>query len=131
MIEHIRLSSVDLLGLIPARVTIINNKKTLIRESLLFKIVFKWVLKFLWNKKTIQKDGLYAYIVFKRKYYSIISITDPAPTVWPPSRTENLEPFSIAIGAINSTLISVLSPGITISTPCFKVIDPVTSVVRK
>ena len=32
MIEHIRLSSVDLLGLIPARVTIINNKKTLVSE---------------------------------------------------------------------------------------------------
>ena len=131
MIEHIRLSSVDLLGLIPARVTIINNKKTLIRESLLFKIVFLNEYLNFYETKNHPKGWLICIYCFKREYYSIISITDPAPTVWPPSRTENLEPFSIAIGAINSTLISVLSPGITISTPCFKVIDPVTSVVRK
>jgi lipid II:glycine glycyltransferase (peptidoglycan interpeptide bridge formation enzyme) len=30
----------------------------------------------------------------------------PEPTVLPPSRIENLVPFSIAIGAINSTVIS-------------------------
>lgn len=101
--QHIRLSSVDLLGLIPARATIIKIIQNL--------------------------DDFYLLNLFT--YYSIISITEPAPTVCPPSRTENFEPFSIAIGAINSTVISVLSPGITISTPCFNVIEPVTSVVLK
>lgn len=63
-------------------------------------------------------------------YFSIVATT-PAPTVRPPSRIENLVPSSIAIGAINSTVISTLSPGITISTPSGRVMIPVTSVVRK
>ena len=49
--------------------------------------------------------------------YLVIVATDPAPTVRPPSRIENLVPSSIAIGEISSTVISILSPGITISTP--------------
>src|SRR5579863_7055713 len=58
--------------------------------------------------------------------YSTISLTTPAPTVWPPSRTANLRPCSIAIGVINVPTISTLSPGITISTPAGNSIDPVT-----
>jgi len=63
--------------------------------------------------------------------YSITSDTVPAPTVRPPSRIANLNPFSIAIGAISSIVNCELSPGITISTPSFSVATPVTSVVLK
>ena len=69
--------------------------------------------------------------LFINKNYSVIVATTPAPTVRPPSRIENLVPSSIAIGAISSTVISMLSPGITISTPSGKLQIPVTSVVRK
>ena len=63
--------------------------------------------------------------------YSTISVTTPAPTVRPPSRMAKFSPSSMAIGEISSTFITVLSPGITISTPSSKRISPVTSVVRK
>ena len=63
--------------------------------------------------------------------YLRILVTRPAPTVRPPSRIANRNPSSIAIGAINSTCISVLSPGMHISVPAGNVILPVTSVVRK
>ena len=63
--------------------------------------------------------------------YFVIFVTRPAPTVRPPSRIAKRKPSSIAIGEINSTDISVLSPGITISVPSGKDTDPVTSVVRK
>ena len=63
--------------------------------------------------------------------YSITSDIVPAPTVLPPSLIANLNPFSIAIGVINSTVKLLLSPGITISTPSANVATPVTSVVRK
>src|ERR1051325_6799031 len=53
------------------------------------------------------------------------SETVPAPTVLPPSRMANRNPFSIAIGAINSISIATLSPGITISTPSGKWATPV------
>ena len=76
------------------------------------------------KKKTI-------WFVFFVCYYSTISETDPAPTVRPPSRIENLVPFSSATGAIRSTVMSTLSPGITISTPSGNSITPVTSVVLK
>ncbi len=66
-----------------------------------------------------------------RYFYLVILVTRPAPTVRPPSRIANRKPSSIAIGAINSTCISVLSPGITISVPDGKCTAPVTSVVRK
>src|SRR5207247_283076 len=62
--------------------------------------------------------------------YSITSVTVPAPTVWPPSRMAKRSPFSMAMGAMSSIVICVLSPGITISTPSGKVATPVTSVVR-
>ena len=42
----------------------------------------------------------------------------PAPTVRPPSRMAKRSSFSMAIGVISSTSIAMLSPGITISTPC-------------
>ena len=63
--------------------------------------------------------------------YSIISVTAPAPTVWPPSRIANRKPFSSATGVIRLTSQLTLSPGITISTPCGSFTSPVTSVVRK
>ena len=63
--------------------------------------------------------------------YSITSEIVPAPTVRPPSLIANLNPFSIAIGVINSISNCELSPGITISTPSANVATPVTSVVRK
>ncbi len=63
--------------------------------------------------------------------YLLILTTRPAPTVRPPSRIANRNPSSIAIGLINSTVISVLSPGITICVPSGNVTFPVTSVVRK
>ena len=65
------------------------------------------------------------------EFYSSIVVTTPAPTVWPPSRTANRNPSSIAIGTIRSTSNVALSPGITISTPSGSLIPPVTSVVRK
>lgn len=64
-------------------------------------------------------------------YYSVIVETTPEPTVRPPSRIEKRVPSSIAIVEISSTFISVLSPGITISTPSGRWMIPVTSVVRK
>ena len=63
--------------------------------------------------------------------YLVILVTRPAPTVRPPSRIANRNPSSIAIGFNNSTDISVLSPGITISVPAGNFTVPVTSVVRK
>jgi hypothetical protein len=43
----------------------------------------------------------------------------------------NRRPSAMAIGWINLTCISVLSPGIAISVPSGSVTSPVTSVVRK
>ena len=63
--------------------------------------------------------------------YSMMLVTTPAPTVRPPSRIAKRRPSSIAIGAISSTSIAMLSPGITISVPSGSTTDPVTSVVRK
>src|SRR5690349_23308821 len=66
-----------------------------------------------------------------RGNYLRIFVTRPAPTVRPPSRMANRRPSSMAIGWISSTVISVLSPGMTISVPEGRVTTPVTSVVRK
>jgi len=66
-----------------------------------------------------------------RSDHSMILATTPAPTVRPPSRMAKRRPSSIAIGAISSTVIWTLSPGITISTPSGSSQVPVTSVVRK
>ena len=67
----------------------------------------------------------------RRLGYSMIFDTTPAPTVRPPSRMAKRKPSSIAIGAIKSTCIRTLSPGITISVPSGSRTTPVTSVVRK
>src|SRR5271155_3713125 len=64
-------------------------------------------------------------------FYAITLATTPAPTVLPPSRMAKRKPCSIAIGAISSTTILMLSPGITISVPSGSSTAPVTSVVRK
>jgi len=61
----------------------------------------------------------------------MIFATTPAPTVRPPSRIAKRKPSSIAIGAISSISIEILSPGITISVPSGRCTVPVTSVVRK
>ena len=81
-----------------------------------------------WHNSSIQCPTKLKFVGLS---YSITSDTVPAPTVRPPSRIANLNPFSIAIGAINSIVNCELSPGITISTPSFNVATPVTSVVRK
>ena len=65
------------------------------------------------------------------RYYFVILVTRPAPTVRPPSRIAKRRPSSIAMGWMSSTDISVLSPGMTISVPSGSVTTPVTSVVRK
>ncbi len=61
----------------------------------------------------------------------LILVTRPEATVWPPSRTAKRRPSSMAIGFCNTTEMSVLSPGITISVPSGSETVPVTSVVRK
>jgi hypothetical protein len=70
-------------------------------------------------------------LALKQADHSMILATTPAPTVRPPSRIANRNPSSIAIGAINFTVIFTLSPGITISTPSGNSTAPVTSVVLK
>jgi len=82
--------------------------------------------------KTKKAGGLTTRLyLFVKKYYSIIFETTPAPTVLPPSRIANFKPCSIATGAISSTVMLTLSPGITISVPEGNVAAPVTSVVLK
>jgi hypothetical protein len=49
--------------------------------------------------------------------YLMILVTEPAPTVRPPSRMAKRRPSSMAIGWISVTVISVVSPGMTISLP--------------
>ena len=63
--------------------------------------------------------------------HSRILVTTPEPTVRPPSRMAKRRPSSHAIGVINVISMSMLSPGITISTPSGSLMLPVTSVVRK
>src|SRR5437870_3840851 len=63
--------------------------------------------------------------------YLWILMTRPAPTVRPPSRIAKRRPSSMAIGLMSSTVISVLSPGMTISVPPGRSTLPVMSVVRK
>ena len=63
--------------------------------------------------------------------YFRIFVTRPEPTVRPPSRIAKRSPSTMAMGLPSSTVMSVLSPGMTISVPLGSWIDPVTSVVRK
>ena len=58
-------------------------------------------------------------------------VTRPEPTVRPPSRMAKPRPSSMAMGWMSWTVISVVSPGMTISVPSGRVMTPVTSVVRK
>src|SRR5260370_40045335 len=59
-------------------------------------------------------NGVDATPSYKVKTQAITLATTPAPTVLPPSRMAKRRPCSIAIGAISSTTILMLSPGITI-----------------
>ena len=68
---------------------------------------------------------------FVLRCYLRILMTVPAPTVRPPSRIAKRRPSSMAIGWIRLTVISVVSPGMTISVPSGSEMTPVTSVVRK
>ena len=63
--------------------------------------------------------------------HSRIFVTTPEPTVRPPSRIAKRRPSSHAIGVIKVISMSMLSPGMTISTPSGSLMLPVTSVVRK
>src|SRR2546428_245466 len=63
-------------------------------------------------------------MMLSRMAYSMTSVTVPAPTVWPPSRMAKRSPFSMAMGAMSSIVICVLSHGITISTPSGKLASP-------
>src|SRR3990172_2953058 len=65
-----------------------------------------------------------------RPVYSLTAVMTPAPTVRPPSRMAKWLPASSATGVISFTVMLMLSPGITISTPAGSVISPVTSIVR-
>ena len=80
---------------------------------------------------TLQMDYVAHGEVPLQNPHSITSSTRPEPTVRPPSRMANLRPFSMAMGHISSTVSVTLSPGITISRPSSRVMEPVTSVVRK
>ena len=99
-----------------------------------------WSLKFKywqeWRESNpqppvLETGALANWATLLQKNYSTIFETTPAPTVLPPSRIANLRLSSIAIGTINSTSISTLSPGITISVPLSNWQTPVTSVVLK
>src|SRR6476620_2773816 len=63
------------------------------------------------------------------RYYLAILVTEPAPTVRPPSRMAKRRPSSMAIGWISFTVIPVVSPGITISVPSGSVTTLVMAVV--
>jgi hypothetical protein len=68
---------------------------------------------------------------FGHNSYSMMLVTTPDPTVLPPSRIAKRSPFSRTMGEMSFSFISILSPGITISTPSGNSISPVTSVVRR
>src|ERR1019366_9300461 len=78
----------------------------------------------------LQPDADLLSVVGHLAYFKIL-VTRPEPTVRPPSRIEKVRPSSMAMGLPSSTVISVLSPGITISVPEGSSMVPVTSVVRK
>ncbi|MDT7788352.1 MAG: hypothetical protein QOF58_6771 [Pseudonocardiales bacterium] len=74
--------------------------------------------------------GLTTYYWLQLGHLRIL-VTEPAPTVRPPSRIAKRRPSSMAIGWISLTVMPVVSPGMTISVPSGSVTTPVTSVVRK
>lgn len=69
-----------------------NKKTPCFHNVFLFIIFYPIALTFLYKKKRCY-DFIASYL-----NYSIISEIFPEPTVLPPSRIENLVPFSIAIG---------------------------------
>jgi hypothetical protein len=72
--------------------------------------------------------GLFSLVAVR----SLEDLGDAAGAHGPTTLTDGEpQPSSIAIGFPNSTVICVLSPGITISVPSGNWIVPVTSVVRK
>ena len=79
----------------------------------------------------LQPDSDHLSVVGHDQSYFRILMTRPEPTVRPPSRMEKVRPSSMAIGLPRVTVISVLSPGMTISVPAGSSMVPVTSVVRK
>jgi hypothetical protein len=81
--------------------------------------------------RNFSPGGSFITLMKEYKYYSMHLPTAPEPTVRPPSRIAKRRPGSIATGLINSTVISTLSPGTTISMFAGKSTTPVTSVVRK
>jgi hypothetical protein len=66
------------------------------------------------RRSLVGRHCLLLSLAVEDELYLVIFMTRPAPTVRPPSRMANRSPSSMAIGAISSTVISVLSPGITI-----------------
>ena len=66
-------------------------------------------------KHQTAEDGRSNIITLGQQRFQILETT-PAPIVRPPSRIANRIPCSIATGQINSPVILILSPGITIST---------------
>src|SRR3984957_4300002 len=66
-----------------------------------------------------------------RGRYLRIFVTRPEATVRPPSRMAKRRPSVMAMGLPSSTVMSVWSPGMTISVPSGREMVPVTSVVRK
>ena len=95
-------------------------------------LIFHCGIVTLFAGRTGQVDDLsHLVLLFPLPGYARISVTTPEPTVLPPSRTAKRKPWSMAIGLINSAVTLTLSPGITISTPGFNDMIPVTSVVRK
>src|SRR5215510_7420715 len=69
--------------------------------------------------------------LLRHRRYASMLVTEPAPTVRPPSRMAKRWPTSRAIGVMRSTDISTLSPGMIISAPSGRPMAPVTSVVRR
>lgn len=79
-----------------------------------------------------QADSAFAQMSRVRSsHHLMILVTRPEPTVRPPSRMAKPRPSSMAMGWMSWTVISVVSPGMTISVPSGRVMTPVTSVVRK
>ena len=62
--------------------------------------------------------------------YLMILVTVPAPTVRPPPRMAKRIFSSRAAGQMSVTVILMLSPGMTISTPSGSLMSPVMSAVR-
>ena len=83
--------------------------------------------------RSVSKARFFSYLCYAliKQNYFVILATTPAPTVLPPSRIAKRCPSSIAIGVMSFTLISMLSPGMHISTPSGRLMSPVTSVVLK